>query len=111
MKKILFMMLIFVLLFAAGSIALTWQEAVELAQKNNNEIISTQKQLDSAQWSYYKTYSSFFPQLSASLSMTEIFQGTIATSEKNYSYGLNATQYLFRGMQAQREHQTYRITL
>lgn len=80
--------LILVVVLAGSSISLTWGEAVEVAEQNSNELKSARKDLDSSEWSYKTAASAFMPQLSANASMTE----TIS------SYGLSATQYLFKGM-------------
>jgi len=77
---------------------LTWEQAVEIAEKNSNELVSAQKDLESSEWNYKKAYSAFLPQLSASASMTETLSGTSSAGSKSYSYGLSASQALFKGM-------------
>ncbi|MFH1362136.1 MAG: TolC family protein, partial [bacterium] len=72
------------------------QEARALADKNNNELVSAQKSLEGAEWSYKKSFSTFLPQLSATAGMTENLTSTSTTGAKTYSYGLSATQYLFK---------------
>lgn len=64
--------------------------------KESNEIKSARKQLDAYQVTYYKSYSNFLPQVSASLSMGES-SGASGTSN-SYSYGISATQSIFKGM-------------
>jgi len=73
----------------------TWQEAMSLAAANSNDIKGAQKQLEAYRWSYYRSYSSFLPQVSASLSIGE----STGASGDSYSdsYGLSARQSLFSG--------------
>ncbi|MFC1559580.1 TolC family protein [Candidatus Margulisiibacteriota bacterium] len=78
--------------------ALTWDEAVSIADKNNNELISAKKALEASEWSYRRSISTFLPQLSASVGMTESLTATVAATAKTYSSGLSITQYLFKGM-------------
>ena len=73
---------------------MTWPEAITLAQKNNHELKSAQKQVEVSQWLYHRSQANFLPQVSASLSISD----TISGEAKNYSYGLSATQYLFKGL-------------
>lgn len=77
-----------VVVLAGSSLSLTWGEAVEIAEQNSNELKSARNGLESSEWSYKTAVSAFMPQLSANASMTET----------TYSYGLSATQYLFKGM-------------
>ena len=95
MKK-LFIFLFIIALLVSSSYALTWQEARAIADKNNNELISAQKSLESTEWSYKKSFSTFLPQISASAGMTENLTSTSTGGAKTYSYGLSATQYLFK---------------
>jgi len=74
----------------------TWEDVVELA-KNNDSLVSAAKQLDSAEWSYKKTWTNFFPQVSASAGYTEVF--VPEDQPKAYSLGLNVSQSLFKGFQ------------
>jgi outer membrane protein TolC len=77
-------------------LALTWQEVLSQTSQKSNEIGSARKQLDAYQWTYYKSYSNFLPQVSAGLSMGE---STAASGTSNsYSYGLSATQSVFKGL-------------
>lgn len=92
-KKFLFTILMF-LFFTGEAFALTWNEALSLAQENNNELKSAKKQLESYTWTYKKAYTAFLPQLSASASMSQ----TGTSEAKSYAYGLSATQYLFKGL-------------
>ena len=84
-------------LFLAGELwALTWQEALSQAANKSNEIQGARKQLEAYQWTYYKSYSNFLPQVSAGLSQGESTGGSGTST--SYSYGLNATQSLFKGL-------------
>jgi len=76
--------------------ALTWPEALSLASQKSNQIKSARKQLDAYQWSYYKAYSNFLPQVSANASEGESFNAS--GSSKSYSYGLSASQSIFKGL-------------
>ena len=71
---------------------LTWPEALSLATQKNNQILSARKQADAYQWSYYKSFSNFLPQVSAN--------GSTGNSggANSYSYGLSASQAIFKGM-------------
>ena len=82
--------------FTCQANALTWQAAMSLAAINSNDIKSAQKQLEAYRWSYFRTYSSFLPQLSANLSVGE----STGASGNSYSdsYGLSVRQSLFSGM-------------
>ncbi len=88
-------MLFFVL--CTNVFALTWNEAVSLAEQNSHELRSSRKQLESSEWTYRKAISAFLPQLSAGASMTESLTPTTSASSKTYKYDLSATQYLFKG--------------
>ncbi|NQU17192.1 MAG: TolC family protein [Candidatus Saganbacteria bacterium] len=91
-KKLVFSALM-IGIFCSSSFALTWIEALSLAEKNNNELISSKKQFESYEWSYKKSFSAFLPQLSANTSARE----NLYTTGKTYSYGLSVTQSLFDG--------------
>lgn len=84
-----------ILLLTENTVALTWQEAMSLAAANSNDIKGAQKQLEAYRWSYYRSYSSFLPQVSASLSVGE----SSGSSGDSYSdsYGLSVRQSLFSG--------------
>ncbi|MFH0887240.1 MAG: TolC family protein [bacterium] len=82
--------LIGIICFGSNASAITWKEAVGLAEKNNFEIKSAVKQVESYDWSLKKSYSTFLPQLSASSS--------IATGSTGASYSFSATQNIFKGM-------------
>jgi len=89
---------IFVLsLLATSSLAISWEEALSLAQKNNPQIKSAASQVDSARWSYYRSLSPLLPQLSASASLGQTASGTSAATSNSASYGLNVSQTLFAG--------------
>lgn len=88
----------FALYLAASASALTWPEALNLAQQNNPELKSARKQTEAAQWSLYRSYSSFLPQLSANASTGQSTSGTPATTANSSSYGLSVSQTLFSGL-------------
>lgn len=97
MKKFVLTALLLIILFGVNVFALTWNETVNLAAKNSNELASAQKGLESTEWTYKKSWSAFLPQLSASASLSNSQSGTTAAWSESYSYGLSATQYLFKG--------------
>jgi outer membrane protein len=93
-KKLLALCLIGVGLVPAYG--LTWPEALSLATQKNNQILSARKQADAYQWSYYKSFSNFLPQVSANGSTGNSVNSS--GSSNNYSYGLSASQAIFKGM-------------
>ena len=92
------LILIIVAQLACSAQALTWPEALGQAAKNNYEIKSAAKQTEAAQWSYYKSYSSFLPQLSATAATGQTTSGTLAATANSVSYGLSVSQSLFTGL-------------
>lgn len=97
--KIQFPAIFLIMLLCSSMVfSLTWEEALDLAQKNNHELKSAKKEVESAEWTYKKAFSLFLPQLSASASMNETGVGSSSASSRSYSMGLSGTQYLFRGM-------------
>jgi len=97
MKKALVLTFLIIIVATSAS-ALTWSEAVSLAEQNNNELKSAEKQLEASEWTYRKAFSAFLPQVSGTASMTDTRSATSAAWTKSYSYGLSGTQYLFQGM-------------
>ncbi|MFH1684553.1 MAG: TolC family protein [Candidatus Margulisiibacteriota bacterium] len=97
MRKFVLAFILLLFILCANGLALTWDEAVNLAAKNSNELISAQKGLESTEWSYKRAFSTFLPQLSASASLSNSQSGTTAAWSESYSYGLSASQSLFRG--------------
>jgi outer membrane protein TolC len=95
--KKLFITTLAITLFSSASLALTWQEALELAQKNNPQIKSAAGQLESARWNYYRSLTPLLPQLSASAALGQTTSGTLAATAQNSSYGLSVSQTLFAG--------------
>jgi outer membrane protein len=95
-KKLFFAMIMVVFLSTAQAICATWQDTTKLAA-NNDDYVSAVKQLDSAEWSYKRTWTNFFPQLSASAGYTDT--SVPEDTPRSYSYGLSATQTLFKGFQ------------
>ena len=97
MKRSLLTFALLAILLSPRVFALTWSEAISLAQKNSHQLISAQKEVEVAEWTHRKAISAFLPQLSASAGMTETLNSTNSATSKSYSYGLSATQYLFKG--------------
>jgi outer membrane protein len=88
----------FLMITLSGQVfALTWGEALVIAEQKSHDLKSAEKELESSAWSYRKAISAFLPQLSASAGVTETINSTNSATSKSYSYGLNATQYLFKG--------------
>ena len=94
MKKSSVLIILFLFLISGRSLSINWDEAKTLMQSKSNELESARKQLESSEWSYKRSFSAFLPQLSGSASMRE----DMISASKTYSYGLSATQYLFKGM-------------
>ena len=90
------MLVVFLLLISTEVSALTWQDVVAQAAQKSNEIKSARKQLDAYQWSYYKSYSNFLPQVSANASTGN--SSGASGSSTSYSYGLNANLSIFSGL-------------
>jgi outer membrane protein TolC len=75
---------------------LTWNEAVLLTQKNNSELIASQKSFLSTKATQNTSYSGYLPRLSASLSETQ--SKTEATdTATNYAAQLNLSLNIFSG--------------
>lgn len=72
--------------------ALSWSEFVTKAKSNNEELLSSERSLQSSGYSVKGSYSNYFPQLSASVSAT---QGT----SDDYGVSLTASQNVFSGFQ------------
>lgn len=86
---------VFTFLASAGQGAdkvLSWSEFVTRAKSNNEELLSSERSLQSSGYSVKGSYSNYFPQLSASVSAT---QGT----SDDYGVSLTATQNVFSGFQ------------
>jgi outer membrane protein TolC len=96
-KNGLFLVFFFIIL-TLPAFASTWQDVLGTAGKNSNSIKAAEKQAESSRWTYLKSYSSFLPQLSASMSMSQTESGTSSAVSKSYSYGLSANQTLFSGL-------------
>ncbi len=97
MKKTL--VLAFIIIAAATSAsALTWSEAVALAEQKNSQLINAAKDLESAEWSYKKSWSTFLPHVSASGGLSETASATSGAWSRSYSYGLSVSQSLYQGM-------------
>ncbi|MBU0672123.1 MAG: TolC family protein, partial [Candidatus Margulisbacteria bacterium] len=98
MRKVWLLLLCFLLVLSVRVGALTWNEALSLAERNSNELISAQKELESSEWTYRKAWSTFLPQLSASAGLTNTQSATSSAWSDSYSFGLSASQNLFKGM-------------
>src|SRR5271157_1991754 len=89
--------ILIVLTFAlcASAYAMTWQDVAAIGQKNSYNLISAQKQLESTEWSYRKSFATFLPQLSGSVGYGQDL--ITAGNPQAYSLGLSATENLFQG--------------
>jgi len=97
LRKTFLFFALFLIAFSGRALALTWSEARAIAEQKSHDLIGAKKDLETSEWSYRKAISAFLPQLSASAGMTETENSTTSATSKSYSYGLSATQYLFRG--------------
>jgi outer membrane protein TolC len=97
MKKTL-LCLLSVVFVCASAYSITWNEVAAMGEKNSHDLVAAQKQLESKEWSFRKSYTTFLPQLSASAGYSESNQVGSDTTTKSYSYGFSATQNLFQGM-------------
>ena len=97
MKTSIFSAILLVTVLSANVFALDWNQALSIAEQKSNQLTSAKKELESSEWSYRKAISAFLPQLSASAGMTETLNSTNSADAKSYSYGVSATQYLFKG--------------
>ncbi|OGC34273.1 hypothetical protein A2311_01065 [candidate division WOR-1 bacterium RIFOXYB2_FULL_48_7] len=96
MRRTVVQILFLISILAQASWAIGWPAVIQQAEQANNDLLGARKQLDAYQWSYYKSYSNFLPQISGSLS-----GGNSAGSSGNstsFSYGLSASQTLFKGL-------------
>ena len=98
-QKLFFMLILIFVFFYSEAFAISWNDVLTLVKERNNELKSSEQQMESSRWSYNRAYTNFFPSLSASVSMRETTSGTDPATSKSYSYGLSATQTLFRGME------------
>ncbi|MBU2567321.1 MAG: TolC family protein [Elusimicrobia bacterium] len=89
--KTLFLFVLFVSLCTKIH-ALTWQEVMDIAKKNNPVVIRAEKELKTARLSYHSSYTNFLPQISGSVS-----QSASEAETKKYSYGLSGQLSLFAG--------------
>ncbi len=90
--------ILFLSVTRASVSALTWSKAVSLAEESSHQLAGAQKKLEATEWSYKRSFSTFLPQLSASASLSNSQSGASDAWSESYSYGLSATQNLFRGM-------------
>ncbi len=94
MKKAIICFLGVIIMYRTGH-ALTWSEVAAIGLKNSHNLVAAQKQLESTEWSYRKSLTTFFPQLSANAGYSQdlITEGNPQT----YSEGLSASENLFQG--------------
>lgn len=95
LAKIFTMFMVLAITTATAAYCATWKEVADLA-RNSDEYASAKKQLDSSEWQYKRSWTSFFPQLSASAGYSETLPPL--DLEKSYSTGLSASQSIFNGM-------------
>lgn len=80
---------------------ITFNEAIELAIKNNLEVQASYEAYQSSLYDKRSTQSNFFPKFSASLSYDKINTSTLATgassTSETYMSSLNLSQNLFNG--------------
>jgi outer membrane protein TolC len=97
-------LLVLTLTLAAGSAhaeKITFNQAIDLAVKNNLEVQASYEAYKSSQYDKKSTRSSFFPKISASLSYDKsntetVTSGTSLTND-GYTGSLNLSQNLFNG--------------
>ena len=82
-----------VLALGLPAFAITWKEAVALAEKNNLQLRSAAKDLESSEWSLKRSYTNFLPQLSFSASKSD------SAGVGSYSYGFSVSESLFQGFE------------
>ncbi len=80
----------------------TWSECVTAAMRNNAELLSYREGVVQKKAQYGITRSSILPQISAGVSGEKNLKknSSESTSEKNYSYSLQAKQLLFDGFKS-----------
>lgn len=98
MKRSALIIFLLAAIFCCKGFALNWQEARLLAEKNNSELKSATKQVESSEWTYKKSWTTFLPQISGNASVSEGSATSTTSTGKTYSYGLTGSQYLFQGM-------------
>lgn len=96
MKKLSFVC-ISLLFLSSASFALSWNEAVDLFKKNDPLLKSSQKQLESVSAVYNKTFTAYFPSLSAALSTGRSYASS-GTSSDLTTASLAMRQNIFAGM-------------
>lgn len=78
-------------------IVLTEKEAVEIALKNNYDILSKKEEIKEAQARLQQAWSQVFPYISANANYTYYEDHPYLTYEDNRGYSFSATQLLFSG--------------
>lgn len=81
----------------AASRALTWEECLKLAAAQNEELKSSEKNLEAADHQFDAAYGSFFPQVSGSLNYTNSTAASV--TQDAYGASITATQSVFNGFQ------------
>lgn len=94
MKKTL-LCLLAIIFVCAPARSITWNEVSAIGEKNSYNLISAQKQLEAAEWSYRKSFATFLPQISGSVGYGQDL--ITAGNPQTYSLGLAATENLFQG--------------
>ena len=96
-KPIVFVIAVIIcLLNPFGAFPASW-EAVAGFVQNNDDLVSSAKQADSAKWSYNKSWTNYFPHVSLSGSYSELTDSGTDEIAKSYSTGVSVTQTLFSG--------------
>ena len=85
-------------ILSSMAFALKWSEVSSMAERNSHTLKAAVKQVESAEWSYRRAFSTFMPQVSANAGVSETITASPDVTIRSYSYGLSATQYLFKGM-------------
>ena len=81
--------------------ALTWDECIVEAAKNNPDLIAAEQQIKQSEASKKITASTLYPQVDASLSATTSRNdtGISNSSGDTYTYGVTGSQLIFDGLQ------------
>lgn len=97
-SKIVTILILLLISSFSSAFGETWDDIASLA-KSNDQLVSAGRQLESARWSYNRAWSGFLPQISLNASYSERLGGGTSETTGSYSWGINATQSLFKGMQ------------
>jgi outer membrane protein TolC len=81
--------------------ALSWNECLELAQKNNSELRAAEESLRASAFSLRGSFGNFLPQISGSLayakSHSSSSNNSLTSTIDDYSAGISASENLFSG--------------